>query len=150
MHVDSLSVAVTSLKALCVARHRFLAEHFVRFFADPGIECVAAVGISGALRAARSVRPDVVLCDYDLLTTLPLDRWERDEVLQRTPVVAVSLTRRPDEVNPLDANAIAGFLYLPILERADALRLLHAAAARPRYTPGETTTATGVLPAEAR
>jgi hypothetical protein len=36
---------------------------------------------------------------------------------------------------PLDANGIAGFLYLPLLTAEDAHRVLHAAAARPTYTP---------------
>lgn len=78
----------------------------------------------------------MVVCEYELLATLPLDGWECDEVLRCTPVVAVSLTRRSDEVNPLDANGIAGFLYLPTLTRGDAQKLLHAAAVRPTYIPG--------------
>jgi hypothetical protein len=34
----------------------------------------------------------------------------------------------------LDVNGIAGFLYLPTLERGPALRILHAAAERPRHS----------------
>ncbi len=97
---------------------------------------MAAVGLQGAVTSAGHQRPDVVVCEYELLTSLPLDAWECDEVLRNTPVVGVSLTRRSDEVNPLDSNGIAGFLYLPTLSGEDARKLLYAAAARPTYTPG--------------
>ncbi len=127
---------MTNLHAVCVARHRYIAEHFARFFADVGIDSVACVGLHGATESARERRPDVVVCEYELLVTLPLDTWECDDVLRYTPIVAVSLTRRSDELDPLDANGIAGFLYLPLLSRDDAYKLLHAASARPRYTPG--------------
>lgn len=97
---------------------------------------MAAVGLQGAVKSARRQRPDVVVCEYELLTSLPLDAWEGDEVLRCTPVVGVSLTRRSDEVNPLDSNGIAGFLYLPTLSEDDARKLLYAAATRPTYTLG--------------
>jgi hypothetical protein len=42
------------------------------------------------------------------------------------PVIAVSLTRRSDEMHLLDINNIAGFFYLPSLTDDDARRLLHA------------------------
>jgi hypothetical protein len=52
----------------------------------------------------------VVICDYDLLATIPLEKWECDA--------------------------------LPTLEAAPALRILHAAAARPKYMfPGPLNTA---------
>lgn len=124
------------LHALCVARHRFLAEHFSRYFGDVGVDTTPAVGVDGAVTAAKLVRPDVVVCEYDLLATLPMDVWEHDVILRETPVVAVSLTRRSDEMHPLDINSIAGLLYLPTLQVADAHRILHAAAARSSYTPG--------------
>ena len=85
-----------------------------------------AVGVAGALGAARRDPPDIVLADYDLLASTPLDAWESDELLSRLPVVAVSLTRRPNEVCALDINGIAGFLYLPTLDRETALRVLGA------------------------
>ena len=69
-----------------------------------------------------------MICEYDLLATIPLDGWERDPLLSRLPVIAVSLTRRPEEVHVLDVNGIAGFLYLPTLDRAQAARVLGAAA----------------------
>jgi len=130
------SAPVSRLRALCVGRHGFLADHFARFFADARVDVSAVVGLDGALRRAQEWVPDVVVCEYDLLATLPLDAWEGDAVLGRVPILAVSLTRRPNEVNPLDANGIAGFLYLPTLDALDARRLLFAAAARPTYVPG--------------
>ena len=117
-----------SVRLLCVGRHRYLADHLSEFFRDAEVDAACAVGVAEAIAQARALSPDVVVCDYDLLATIPLRSWERDPVLSRTPVVAVSLTRRPDEVHLLDINGIAGFLYLPALDRADALRVVHAAA----------------------
>lgn len=114
------------MKALCVGRHRYLSEHFGLFFRNLGVETLCVVGIADALAAAREHRPDVVFCEYDLLATGPLDSWEHDPFLSRIPVIAVSLTRRADEVHLLDINQIAGFFYLPALTEDDARRLLHA------------------------
>ena len=125
------------MRALCVGRHRFLSDHLSRFFRDVGLETVAAVGLEGALAAARTTAPEIVLCDYDLLVSAPLDRWEQDEIVSRIPIVAVSLTRRPSEVHLLDINGIAGFLYLPTLDRETVLRVI-GAAGRPSpvtYSP---------------
>lgn len=132
----STRAELTDLHAVCVARHPFIAEHLARFFSEVGVDTVAAVGLQGAVASARHRTPDVVVCEYELLTSLPLDAWEGDDVLRSTPVVGVSLTRRSDEVNPLDSNGIAGFLYLPILTSEDARKLLYAAANRPSYTLG--------------
>lgn len=130
------------LRALCVARHCFLSEHIARYFARMGVVTTDAVGLEAAIVAAGEASPDVVICDYDLLATIPLERWERDTLLSHTPVVAVSLTRHSQELNLLDINGIAGFLYLPTLETASALRILSAAAARPKYMlPGPLNTA---------
>jgi hypothetical protein len=126
---------MTRLHALCVARHRYIAEHLARFFAEVGVETSAAVGVRGAVEQAQGQTPNVVVCEYELLATLPLDAWECDDVLRRTPLVAVSLTRPSGEMYPLDTNGIAGFLYLPLLTPDDAQRVLHAAAARPTYSP---------------
>lgn len=90
------------------------------------MECRAVVGFEDALAAAHAWAPDLVVCDYDLLATAPLGRWERDALLSRRPVIAVSLTRRPEDVNLLDVNAIAGFLYLPALDPETVVRLLDA------------------------
>ncbi len=113
-----------------MARHRYLAEHVARFFCDVGVDATSAVGLEGAVATAGTLRPDVVLCEYDLLATLPMHAWEQDPVLGHTPVIAVSLTRRSNEMHPLDVNGIAGFLYLPTLRVADAHRIVHAAATR--------------------
>jgi hypothetical protein len=106
-----------------------------------GINTSDAVGLDSALVVAAGNAPDVIICDYDVLATLPLEKWEHDMLLSRTPVIAVSLTRHAEELHLLDVNGIAGFLYLPTLEQAPALRILHAAAARPKYTIGARTTA---------
>lgn len=118
------------MRVLCVGRHAYLANHFATFFGDLGLDTSAAVGADGALCKARAVPPDVVVCDYDLLATLALESWEQDPLLSTVPVVAVSLTRRPNEVHLMDVNGIAGFLYLPALDPESALRVI--AAARPR------------------
>lgn len=114
------------MKALCVGRHRYLSEHYGQFFGTHGVDATCVVGIAAAVEAARAHRPDVVFCEYDLLATVPLEPWERDPFLSRVPVIAVSLTRRCDEMHLLDVNNIAGFFYLPTLTPEDARRLLHA------------------------
>ena len=129
---------MSPLYVVCVARHEYLATHLARFFESAEVCTVGAVGVQGAVDSTRSCAPDVVVCEYELLTTQPLDDWECDEVLRYAPIVAVSLTRQSNELVPLDCNGIAGFLYLPTLAPADAHKLLRAAAARPRFTPGGT------------
>ena len=116
----------SGLKALCVGRHRYLSDHFGRFFRKHGVDTKCVVGITAAIDAAHAHRPDVVFCEYDLLATVPLEPWERDPFLSCVPVIAVSLTRRSDEMHLLDVNNIAGFFYLPVLNAEDARRLLHA------------------------
>jgi DNA-binding NarL/FixJ family response regulator len=127
---------IAPLRALCVARHSFLSAHLARYFAEMGVATTDAVGLDSAAQAAAEASPDVVICDYDVLASIPLRQWEHDALLSSTPVIAVSLTRHAEELQLLDVNGIAGFLYLPTLEPAPALRILHAAAARPKYTLG--------------
>ena len=138
MSVESVKAALREetvpLRALCIARHCFLSEHIARYFARMGVITSEAVGLDAAVEAARGASPDVIICDYDLLATIPLERWERDELLSNTPVIAVSLTRHSQELHLLDVNGIAGFLYLPTLETGPALKILNAAASRPKYT----------------
>jgi CheY-like chemotaxis protein len=122
------------LRALCIARHCYLSEHIARYFSDMGIATTEAVGLEAALEMVGNAPPDVVICDYDLLATISLEKWEHDRLLSNIPVIAVSLTRRAQELQLLDINGIAGFLYLPTLESASALRILRAAATRPKYT----------------
>jgi hypothetical protein len=111
---------------LCVGRHQYLSDHFRQFFRKLGVDATSVVGLADAIAAARAHAPDVVFCEYDLLATVPLEPWERDPLLSRVPVIAVSLTRRSDEMHLLDINNIAGFFYLPALNEDDARRLLHA------------------------
>ena len=118
------------MRLLCVGRHAYLAEHIASRFRAHGAEAYPVVGLEPAARQACADAPDVVLCEYDLLATNPLGAWERDPVLSRVPVVAVSLTRRPHEACAFDVNGIAGFLYLPTLDHEAALGMLSALAAR--------------------
>ncbi len=121
---------------ICIARHKYLSDHLCSVFSASGIEAAPAVGFEeGALRA-RAQMPEVVICDYDLLTSAPLQQWERDEILAGVPVLAVSMTRRPEEAQLLDTNGIAGFFYLPTLTPEDARAMVLAAAnahIRPPY-----------------
>lgn len=114
---------------LCVARHLYLAQHFARVLEQAGAATRSAVGLAEARQVASDCAPDVVAADYDLLATLSLSDWERDEILSRRPVIAVSLTRRPGESNALDVNGIAGCLYLPEVGAPGVMRVLEAAAA---------------------
>jgi DNA-binding NarL/FixJ family response regulator len=129
----SIPTPTSPLRALCIARHCILSEHIARYFAEMGVLTTNAVGLESALAGTADWTPDVVICDYDVLAMVPLESWEQDKLLSRTPVVAVSLTRHAEELQLLDVNGIAGFLYLPTLDRSAALRILYAAAARPRY-----------------
>jgi len=126
--MQSLAVYSRTMRVLCVRRHPYLSAHLCRFFDALGVTSRPAVGLADAIEVAEICQPDAVICDYDLLATIPLDGWERDPLLSRLPVIAVSLTRRPNEVHVLDVNGIAGFLYLPTLEHEQALRVLGAAA----------------------
>ena len=114
------------MKAVCVGRHQFLSEHLCRFFDELGIDTVPCVGMVDAMTAVSAQDPDVVICDYDLLATISLTSWEHDPMLSSIPVIAVSMTRHPGEAHLLDVNGIAGFLYLPTLDPADAHRVLSA------------------------
>lgn len=116
------------LRTLCVGRHPFLSDHFARFFSELGVDATSAIGLHDALIASRDFNPHVVICEYELLATLSLDAWEKDELLSRMPVIAVSLSRRPHEVHLLDVKGLGGFLYLPLLDREAAMRLIRAAA----------------------
>src|SRR5690242_8194088 len=118
------------MRAVCIARHRFLSEHISSIFSAIGIASIPAVGFDEGTRRTRSELPDLVICDYDLLVSAPLAQWERDEQLGVVPIIAVSLTRRPEEAHFMDTNGIAGFLYLPLLDDADALRVIKAACVR--------------------
>lgn len=134
------------MRALCVGRHRYLSEHLARYFRELGVETTSAVGPDDAATVAREWLPDVVLCDYEVLATLPLDEWERDAVLGRTPLVAVSLTRVPDEASLQNANGIAGLVYLPALNSAETLAMVTAAMRGGRRAPGVVAPAGALAP----
>src|ERR687895_518139 len=110
------------LRALCIARHSFLSAHLARYFAEMGVVTSDAVGLEAAVERAITASPDIVICEYDLLATIPLEQWEAHDLLSQTPVIAVSLTRQAQELHLLDINGIAGFLYLPTLQHAPAMR----------------------------
>jgi len=130
------AVAPKPIRALCIARHCFLSEHIARYFAQMGVVTTNAAGLDSAAESVGDVAPDVVICDYDVLANIPLERWEHNTLLSKTPIIAVSLTRRAEELHLFDINGIAGFLYLPTLEQASAMQVLRAAASRPKYTLG--------------
>jgi len=120
------------MRVLCVARHPFLSEHLGRFFERLGIETIPCVGVREAMDLVAVHNADAVICDYDLLAAFPIEQWCEPAMLGDAPIVAVSLTRRPTEVHLLDINGIAGFLYLPTLDRETLLRVI-GAASRPRH-----------------
>jgi hypothetical protein len=122
------------LRAICVGRHPFLSEHLARFFGRFGLETVAAVGLEAAARLAVAAPPDLLLCEFDLLTAGALASWEGQPGLGAVSVIGVSLTRRPEEAPLLDAHGVAGFLYLPTLRAEDARRVLRPAAPPPGYS----------------
>ena len=131
------------MRILCVGRHSVLAEHLASLFRGFGADTRAAVGLADAFGAARSFAAEAVVCDYDLLATVSLTEWENDPSVSHVPILAVSLTRRPEEVHLLDVNNVAGFLYLPALEHEDGVRLLAAierreSSAAPRTLPLDT------------
>jgi DNA-binding NarL/FixJ family response regulator len=115
------------MRVLCIARHPYLSEHLCRYFSALGVETTPCVGIHEAAKLIPIRSPDAVICDYDLLATMSLRKWEEDPDLATMPVIAVSLTRHPGEAHLLDVNGIAGFLYLPTLDAEDAYRVLSAA-----------------------
>jgi hypothetical protein len=117
------------MRAVCIARHRYLSDHICSLVQDADVDATPVVGFEEGMHVARTALPDVVLCEYDLLVTAPLNEWEEDPQLSRVPVIAVSLTRRPDESHLLDTNGIAGFLYLPMLTREMTAKVVRAATA---------------------
>lgn len=121
------------MQALCVGRHAFLADHISAFFRSIGLVAEPAVGLDAALTEARRRGPDLVVCDYDLLTPAWLNGWKGDELVCGIPLVAVSLTRRPEEVNLGSMEGVIDFLYLPTLDRETALRVI--SRARPVAPP---------------
>ena len=131
------------MRLLCVGRHEILSEHLCRYFGDLGAQCEAAVGAAHAMTVAESFEPHLVVAEFDLLTPAMQEAWSKAEGLREVPVLAVSLTRKPEECLPVDLCGLAGVFFLPSLERSDALALLDLAR-RPRgveIPPGATMSA---------
>ena len=119
------------MRLLCVGRHPYLSEHLCRFFGKVDAQCEPVVGTSAALSRATQFEPHVVIVESDLLSPAVLDEWSRDGTLNEVPVIAVSLTHRPDECESSHLSGLAGVIYLPVLDRDAAVALLKAAC-RPR------------------
>jgi hypothetical protein len=115
------------MRLLCVARHAYLSEHLCRYFRGLGADCAGAVGASDALRIATEYEPHVVVCECDLITPTLLDEWGVEARVADVPLLAVSLTRRPEELPPVELLGVAGVLYLPALERDQIVALLAGA-----------------------
>jgi DNA-binding NarL/FixJ family response regulator len=116
------------LRALCVGRHPYLAEHFARFFSDIGFDAKSAKGLDEAASLSREFKPDIVICEYELLAIFSATALRRDEILPETPVIAVSLTHGAKEVPVANMEGVESFLYLPTLDPDVAVRAICAAA----------------------
>ena len=115
------------MRMLCVGRHEYPSEHLCRYFRDLGAQCEPAVGTADVNVVAATFEPHLVVADSELLTPAILASWSREGALRDVPVVAVSLTRRPDEAASAEVYGLAGVIYLPALDRAGALALLEGA-----------------------
>jgi hypothetical protein len=69
-----------------------------------------------------------VICDYDLLQPDLLHEWGRDGRLAELPIIAVSLTRRPEEARLVGHGPVISFLYLPAAEGDDVKSTLQSAS----------------------
>lgn len=118
------------MRAVCISRHVFLGEHICSIMRSAGIECESVIGLREGMDVSRAAKPDVVICDYDLLATSPRHEWQHTPGYADLPIVAVSLTRRPEEAHLVDGRTIAGFLYLPAADSADVERTVLDATAR--------------------
>ncbi|HEV7992451.1 MAG TPA: hypothetical protein VGP25_11545 [Gemmatimonadaceae bacterium] len=112
-----------------------MSEHLCRYFRELGADCAPAVGATEAHLVAQRFEPHVVVCDCDLITPALLDEWSVWSNLADVPLVAVSLTRRPEELPPLEMLGVAGVLYLPALDAAQVKALLAGAHRRRGVMP---------------
>ncbi|HEY4306120.1 MAG TPA: hypothetical protein VGM82_16735 [Gemmatimonadaceae bacterium] len=119
------------MRVLCVARHLILSEHLSRFFERFDVAAAPVVGMRQARTTISSYDPDLVLCDYDLLTPTQLALWRADPSASGVPIVALSMSKRLNEIVPIDARGVYGFLYLPTLDPA-TVRTLFASLRRQR------------------
>lgn len=119
------------MRLVCVARHVFLAEHLCRIFGELGVQCEHAVGIVAAGELAGSFEPHLVVVEDALLSPTVLDGWGAIQALREVPVLAVSLTHRPEECVSVEMSGLAGVIFLPALNREEVLALMEGAR-RPR------------------
>jgi DNA-binding NarL/FixJ family response regulator len=119
------------MRVLCVARHPILSEHLCRFFERFEVAAAPCVGIRSARGMITAYDPDIMICDYDLLTPSELEGWRADASTKTVPIVAVSMTKRPGEVRLAAATGVVGFLYLPTVSPITAQQLL-TSLRRPR------------------
>ncbi|MBA3672519.1 MAG: hypothetical protein H0W68_10935 [Gemmatimonadaceae bacterium] len=115
------------MRVLCVGRHAFLSDHLCRYFGGTGAECQPVVGTKQVLSAASRFEPHVIIGDSELLTPALLDAWAQEPAMRDIPVLAVSLTRPPDEVPSGIASCPTAVIYLAGLDAAAAMRLLSGA-----------------------
>jgi DNA-binding NarL/FixJ family response regulator len=113
---------------VCIARHPILSEHIAALCVAAGGIGKTAVGADEGMRLARAISAHAVLCEVDLLVPEIMRAWEADAQLGGIPLLAVSLTRRQNEVPMLAGAPVAGYLYLPTLADSDLARALTAAA----------------------
>lgn len=118
------------MRLLCVGRHAYLSEHLCRLFSELGADCAPAVGAAEALRVAAHHEPHLVVCDCDLITPALLDEWASAASVAEVPLLAVSLTRRPEELPPVELHGVAGVIYLPSHDPSQVAALLAGAHRR--------------------
>jgi len=123
------------MRLLCVGRHAYLSEHLCRYFQELGADCAAAVGAADARVVAASFEPHVVVCDCDLLSPALLDEWATERFIAEAPLLAVSLTHRPEEMPPVELLGVSGVIYLPALDRTQVKALLAGAHRRRGVMP---------------
>jgi hypothetical protein len=123
------------MRLLCVGRHAYLSEHLCRYFRELGADCAGAVGATEAVNLATRYEPHVIVCDCDLIAPSLLDEWATEPSVADVPLLAVSLTRRPEELPPVELLGVAGVLYLPALEPSQVLGLLAGAHRRRGVVP---------------
>jgi len=124
---DSVDQINRRLRALCVGRHPYLAEHFARCFSDIGLDAKSAKGLDEAASLSREFKPDIVICEYELLAIFSAAALRRDKILLETPIIAVSLTRGSKELPVANMEGVESFLYLPTLGPDAAAQAIFAA-----------------------
>ena len=115
------------MRLVCVSRHQFLSEHLCRIFGELGVQCEAVVGVASTGEIAERFEPHLVVVEDALLSPAILDEWAATFAMRDVPVLAVSLTRRPEEGLSVSPSGIAGVIYLPALDREAALALMECA-----------------------